>query len=200
MKARSRQISQRLAARLKFFCCITQVSQYINYSPVKLRRAPRLMKVWEPLVGVFDNKRLGGGRRCGWSVFSPPPGLTVSVLTSLLALRPKIKIIVVDVFGSYAYRPKLAIRNRQLSDELRPNIWAVDISSLGTYVRETIEFIRSEIITSSTEVGVVCQRGCVRPRNTYKRNFLHTFLEKRSSCFNLLCAVSLPKTLWSVKW
>ena len=30
--------------------CITQVSRYIKYSPVKLRREPRLMKVWEPMV------------------------------------------------------------------------------------------------------------------------------------------------------
>jgi len=30
---------------------------------------------------------LGGGRRDDQSVFSPPPGLTVSVLLSVLALR-----------------------------------------------------------------------------------------------------------------
>jgi len=32
---------------------------------------------------------LGGGRRDDRSVFSPPPGLTVSVLTNVFALRPK---------------------------------------------------------------------------------------------------------------
>jgi len=42
--------------------------------------------------------RLGGGRRDDWSVFSPPSGLTVSVLTSLLAFRPKnIVVVVVNV-------------------------------------------------------------------------------------------------------
>jgi len=40
---------------------------------------------------------LGGGRRDDRSVFSPPPGLTVSVLTSVPALRPKKNKIVVVV-------------------------------------------------------------------------------------------------------
>jgi len=38
---------------------------------------------------------LGGGRRDDQSVFLPPPGLTVSVLLSVLALRTKNKIVVV---------------------------------------------------------------------------------------------------------
>jgi len=38
---------------------------------------------------------LGGGRRDDRSVFSPPPGLTVSVLTSVLPLRPKKNNVVV---------------------------------------------------------------------------------------------------------
>ena len=40
---------------------------------------------------------MGAGRRDDRSVFSPPPGLTVSVLTSVLALRPKNKIVIVAV-------------------------------------------------------------------------------------------------------
>ena len=40
---------------------------------------------------------LGGGRWDDRRVFSPPPGLTVSVLTSALALRPKNKIVVVAI-------------------------------------------------------------------------------------------------------
>ena len=50
---------------------------------------------WARSFRVFDNKWLGGGRRDDQSVFLPPPGLTVSVLLSVLALRTKNKIVVV---------------------------------------------------------------------------------------------------------
>ena len=43
--------------------------------------------LWARSFRVFDNMYLGGGRRDDRSVFSPPPGLTVSVLLSVLALR-----------------------------------------------------------------------------------------------------------------
>ena len=46
-------------------------------------------KFGNPWFSVFDNKWLCGARRDDWIVFSPPPGLTVSVLTSVLTLRPK---------------------------------------------------------------------------------------------------------------
>jgi len=39
---------------------------------------------------MFDDMQLGGGRRDDQSVFLPPPGLTVSVLRALLALRSKL--------------------------------------------------------------------------------------------------------------
>ena len=43
--------------------------------------------LWARSFRVFDNMYLGGGRRDDRSVFLPPPGLTVSVLLSVLALR-----------------------------------------------------------------------------------------------------------------
>ena len=43
---------------------------------------------------VFGNTRVGGGRRDDRSVFSSPPGLAMSVLTSVLVLGLKNKIVV----------------------------------------------------------------------------------------------------------
>jgi len=44
---------------------------------------------------VFGNTRVGGGRRDDRCVFSPPPGLSLPVLTSVLVLEPQNKIVVV---------------------------------------------------------------------------------------------------------
>jgi len=43
---------------------------------------------------------LGDGRQDDRSVFSPPPGLTVSVFKSVLALKQKNKIVVVYILST----------------------------------------------------------------------------------------------------
>jgi len=52
----------------------------------KALRASRLPPPRSSRLGGGRQDNLGGGRRDDRSVFSPPPGLTVSVLTSVVAL------------------------------------------------------------------------------------------------------------------
>jgi len=48
-----------------------------------------LLLTWSVMKGSVRNVVIGGGRQDDRRVFSPPPGLIVSVLTSVFAIRPK---------------------------------------------------------------------------------------------------------------
>jgi len=67
-----------LMGRVLLVCARPVVTQCLEMCPIK----------------VFDGIRLGGGRQDNQSVFSPPPGLTASLMKTLMALIwPNNKIV-----------------------------------------------------------------------------------------------------------
>jgi len=77
---------------------------------------------------VFDGIRLGGGRQDNQIVFSPPPGLTASLMTTLMALIwPNSKIFVVIDAGESGPRNDtgafLKEQNHNFAERFKDSKW-----------------------------------------------------------------------------